>query len=86
MAQLNIQEVLGAVNTAPKGRTITIEYIEDGKYGISCEHHDAYVYSGKDAYEAVQAYESDRNCRVGDVYNYPDGSLLFSMHADEEMF
>lgn len=69
----------------PKGRAITVEPVARG-YAISCELHDAYIYLAKSVDEAVEKYEADRNCVVGDVYNYADGSLLFTAHCEDEFF
>ena len=71
----------------PKGRTITVEHcgtrLPFTEYGISCEVHDAYIYLAKDIIEAVEKYEEDRDCRVGEVYN-TQGDLLFVAHSDED--
>ena len=48
--------------------TIWIERINDriiGKcFAISCEYHDAYVYTGRTIAEAVKKYEADKHVKV----------------------
>lgn len=51
--------------------TIWVETIRDrilGRcYAISCEYHDAYVYTADNEAEAVKKYEADKHVKVSKV-------------------
>lgn len=36
-------------------------------YAISCEYHDAYIYTGRNIAEAVKNYEADKHVKVNKI-------------------
>lgn len=62
-------------------RAVWVEYLVDGTYAISAEHHDAIVYKADSIEDAVKQYETDQDCVVGVVHHWED----ISGHSEQLM-
>ena len=54
--------------------TIWVEYLGNGEFVISSEKHDGIVYKADSVEDAVDKYETDRDCVVGVVHCWDDVS------------